>query len=403
MSGSAAGPLAGVVVLDLTTMLAGPFATMLLADMGADVIKIEPPQGDFIRGEGPYTADDELRAFGGYFQSVNRSKRSIVLDLKTPNGRETLLRLVSHSDILIENYSHGVMDRFGLSYEKVSEINPALVYAAIRGFGDARTGASPMYDWPAYDITAQALSGLMEITGEPAGPPMKTGPGLGDTVPALFAVVGLLSALHRARNDGVGAFVDVSMYDAMLAMCERTVYQRSYLGETPSRQGNTHPLLSPFDVLRAGDGWVSIAAPSHTHWRRLCALVGRQDLVDDARTKDNSSRIANRVLVRTALEEWTRTRSKAEILATLGGKVPVAPVNTVEDVFSDPHVKARNMLVEVEHPGSAAPVTIVNSPIRIQGVDQTSVRRAPLLGEHTAEILEQFNVLTTANPTRESR
>ncbi|ABG92140.1 possible acyl-CoA transferase, N-terminal [Rhodococcus jostii RHA1] len=171
MTSPVAGPLNDVVVIDLTTMLAGPFATMVLGDLGADVIKIEPPHGDFIREQGPFAPDDELRAFGGYFQSVNRNKRSVVLDLTTEEGRASLLELVAHADVVVENFRHGVMDRLGLSYERLQEKNPHLVYAAIRGFGDERTGSSPMRDWPAYDITVQAVSGLMEITGEPDRPP----------------------------------------------------------------------------------------------------------------------------------------------------------------------------------------------------------------------------------------
>lgn len=387
------GPLAGVVVVDLTTMLAGPFATMILADLGADVIKVEPPHGDFIRQQGPFAPDDRVRAFGGYFQSINRNKRSAVLDLTTDDGRDSLRRIVEHADVLVENYRHGVMDRLGLSYERLSEINPRLVYAAIRGFGDERTGSSPMRDWPAYDITAQALGGLMEITGDPAGPPIKAGPGFGDTVPALFAVIGLLSALHRARRDGIGGFVDVSMYDAMLAMCERTVYQHSYTGDVPNRQGNTHPLLSPFDVLPALDGWVSIAAPADKLWRNLCAAIGRPELADDERTKDNVSRLVHRHVVADALTEWTAAHTKSEIVDALGGIVPVGPVNTVEDIFADPHVKARQMLIDVEQPGLARPVTIVNTPIKFAGAGHTNARRAPLLGEHTAEVLTQFSQL----------
>lgn len=390
-------PLAGTVIVDLTSMLAGPFATMVLADLGADVIKIEPPRGDFIRDQGPYTDDDERHIYGGYFQSVNRNKRSVVLDLKTEEGRASLLSIVQGADGLVENFRNGVMDSLGLSYERLREVNPRLVYGAIRGFGDSRTGASPMQDWPAYDVTVQALSGFMEITGEPGGPPTKAGPGIGDTVPALFAVIGFLAALQQARRDGSGSFVDVAMYDAMLAMSERTVYQHSYTGEIPSRVGNTHPLLCPFDVAPTSDGWVSIAAPSPVHWDRLCDTIGRPDLKDDERTKDNVHRLRNREIVRAAIEAWTTVHTKVEIMELLGGRVPVAPVNNIEDIFQDPHVRARNMLVEVNHPGSLHPVTIANSPIRFAGQPGTAPRRAPMLGEHTDEVLAEFAAKSDQN------
>jgi crotonobetainyl-CoA:carnitine CoA-transferase CaiB-like acyl-CoA transferase len=397
------GPLNDVVVVDLTTMLAGPFATMVLADLGADVIKVEPPHGDFIRAQGPFAPDDELRAFGGYFQSVNRNKRGVVLDLTTEAGCSSLLELVAHADVVVENFRHGVMDRLGLSYERLREANPHLVYAAIRGFGDERTGSSPMRDWPAYDITVQALSGLMEITGEPGRPPIKTGPGLGDTVPALFAAIGVLSAVHRARRDGVGSFVDVSMYDAMLAMCERTVYQHSYTGDVPTRQGNSHPLLCPFDVVPAADGWVSIAAPGNNHWKQLCVVIGRPELATDSRTSDNVRRLANRDFTMSAITEWTTTRTKNQIIKALGGKVPVAPVNTVEDIYTDPHVHARNMLVEVEHPGVPRPLTIANTPIKFADAPPTRLRRAPLLGEHTDEVLGRPESTTAIYQLEETR
>ncbi|MGP3533158.1 CaiB/BaiF CoA transferase family protein [Microbacterium sp. RD1] len=386
----AEGPLSDLVVVDLTAMLAGPFLTMVLADLGADVIKVEPPRGDFIRQQGPFTEDDDLRDYGGYFQSVNRNKRSVVLDLKTPEGVEALKDLAAGADCIVENFRNGVMDALGISYETLRAVNPALVYVAVRGFGDERTGESPMQAWPAYDVTVQALSGLMDLTGEADGPPMKVGPGVGDLIPGLFGVVGALAALHRARLSGKGDFVDVAMYDTLLTMLERPIYQHSYTGAVPSRQGNTHPLLNPFDLYPGADGWVSIAAPNEVHWAALCRAMARGDLVTDPRTIDNTSRLANRELVRGAIEEWTSTRTKAEIVEILGGRVPVAPVNTVADVYSDPHVIARGMLAEVEHPGSARPVTIVNSPLRFLSTPRQPLRRAPLLGEHTTSVLRQL-------------
>lgn len=380
-------PLSGLVILDLTGMLSGPFATMILADLGADVIKIESPQGDFTRRQGPFSPDDHERHFGGYFQSVNRNKRSVVLDLKTIEGREALLRLAESADGIIENFRNGVMDRLGLPFERLAEVNSRLVYVAMRGFGDARLGANRMQAWPAYDITVQALSGVMDATGEPTGPPTKVGPGIGDTIPGLYAVIAMLSGIRRAGVEGRGGFIDVSLYDCLLSMNDRGVYNHSYTGEHLSRQGNTHPLLSPFDVLEARDGWVSIAAPGDEHWAALCAAIGRPDLVMDPRTIDNVVRSRHRDVVRAALTEWTTARTREQIIDALGGLVAVAPVNGTADILADPYLRDRGMLVDVEHPGSPHPVRLVNSPLRFAGEERSPVRRAPLLGEHTAQVL----------------
>lgn len=387
MSGTSRGPLSGIRVVDLTQMLAGPFATAVLADLGADVVKVEPPRGDFIRAQGPFPDDDELRAYGGYFQSVNRNKRGIVLDLATPEGKESLLGLVAEADLVIENFRHGVMDRLGLSYETLREHNPRLVYGAIRGFGDARTGESPLRDWPAYDVTAQAMSGFMEITGPADGPPTKAGPGIGDTVPALFLVAGVLAALHRARETGEGDFVDVAMYDALLALSERSVYQYSYTGQVATRRGNTHPLLSPFDTVPTTDGWVTIAAPTDAHWARLTALIGSPELAADPEFATAAARVRNADRVRHVLTGWTSVRALDEVVAVLGGLIPVGPVQDAARIFADPHVAARSMLTEIEQPGSSRPYAIVGSPVKFASLPAPPPRRAPLLGEHNAEVL----------------
>ena len=398
---SAGLPLEGVRVVDLTAMLAGPFATMILADLGADVIKVEAPTGDFTRQQGPFTEDDELRAFGGYFQSINRNKRGIVLDLQTLEGVRTLERLVDHADVLIENYRNGVMERLGIPYERLSERNPRLVYACIRGFGDSRTGMSPYVDWPAYDLTTQAVSGVMATTGDPDGPPQKVGPGIGDTIPALFSVAGLLAALVQAKTTGEGAFVDVSMYDAMIAISERQVYQYSYTGVVPGRFGSRHPLLSPFDVLRCSDGWVTVAAPSDKHWKLLCTLLDMPESLDDPRFATAPTRVTNGELVHELLERWTCNRTKSEVVSLLGGRIPVGPVNTIEDIYADPHLAARKMLPSVAQPGTARPVRVAGRPIKVLGVPEPPLRRAPLLGEHTAEVLAELAQLDEHHPTYE--
>jgi len=395
-------PLEGLRVIDLTSMLAGPFASMILADLGADVIKVESPEGDFTRHQGPYTDDDTIRAYGGYFQSINRNKRGIVLDLRTKSDSDQLRELVRSADVLLENFRDGVMERLGLSYESLAEINPRLVYGAIRGFGDHRTGASPLLDWPAYDLNVQALSGIMTVTGEPAGPPTKVGPGVGDTVPGLFAVAGVLAAIFQAQRSGRGTFVDVAMYDAMVALCERQIYQHSYTGAVPGRHGSSHPFLSPFEVLECADGWVTVAAPADKHWNVLCGLIDRPDLVSDSRTSSASARAHNSQFVHDVLSQWARPQTRAEITALLGGTVPVGPVNDVSDLFDDQHLTARRMLAPIEQPGEARSVVVAGRPIKFLGVEEPNLRRAPLLGEHTAEVLAEINRGESESPAAQN-
>jgi crotonobetainyl-CoA:carnitine CoA-transferase CaiB-like acyl-CoA transferase len=383
------GPLADVRVLDLTRMLAGPYCTMLLADLGADVVKVEPPGGDTTRRTPPFPPGDELKAFGGYFASINRNKRSIVLDLKTDEAREVLTRLAANADVLVENFRPGVMERLGLAYETLRERNPRLVYASVRGFGDPRTGESPYAQWPAYDVTSQAWGGLMGITGAEDGKPVKTGPGVGDVFPATLCAVGVLAALHHAERTGEGQYVDVSMVDGILSLCERIVYQYSFGGEVPRPEGNGHPLLAPFDLFATSDGWVSIAAPADAQWATLAELIGRPELAQDERFKVGPTRARHAREVRELVGGWTAARTSADVLAVLGGHVPVAPVNSVEDLFADPHPRVREMLVEVEHPGTSERMTIAGAPIKLTETPSGVHHRAPLLGEHTDDVLAE--------------
>jgi crotonobetainyl-CoA:carnitine CoA-transferase CaiB-like acyl-CoA transferase len=395
------GPLDDVRVLDLTQMLAGPYCTMLLADLGADVIKVEPPGGDFVRQIGPYPDDDESHHFGGYFQSVNRGKRSIVLDLKGDADRETFLALVDDADVVVENFSSGVMERLGVPYEVLHDRSPALVYASLRGFGDVRTGESPYSDWPALDLVVQAMAGLMSVTGPDDAHPLKVGVGVGDLFPASLLALGIVSAVHHARRTGEGQHVDVAMYDAVLSLCERIVYQHSYTGSIARPTGNRHPMLSPFDVLPAKDGDVVIAAPSEPRWARLCELIGRTDLIGAAGFESNDARASRQGEVRRILEAWTATRTVEEIVGVLGGEVPVGPVHDVADIFADPHVHARDMLVQVDHPGSSNPVVIAGSPIKLSGTPAVVRGRAPLLDEHRDGILSNPSPQDNRQPREE--
>jgi len=383
------GPLAGVVVVDLTRALAGPYGTMLLADLGAYVLKVEAIGGDLTRGFGPYAEDDQDHWYGGYFQSVNRNKHSISVDLKAPEGRDLVLELVKEADVVVENFRPGVMERLGLSYETLAKINPRLVYGAVRGFGDPRTGESPYVGRPSFDVVAQAIGGVMHITGEADGPPMRFGPGIGDIFPGTLSAVGILAALVDARTTGVGRFVDVAMYDSMVALAERSVYQYSYLGIVPGRVGNEHPVLSPFGLFRASDGWVSIGAPLDHLWRLFCELMGVPDAGTDPRFATMSSRIAHPDEMRELIEAWTSIRSRAEIVDLLADHIPVSSVNTIEDVIEDPHTKVRNMIVDLEQPGSATTRTVVGQAIKYTG-SQSHFTRGPYNGEHTKIVLSSI-------------
>ncbi|MGH8788072.1 MAG: CaiB/BaiF CoA transferase family protein [Cupriavidus necator] len=381
------GALAGLRVVDLTQMLAGPFCTQVLADHGAEVIKIEAMTGDGTRVTGPFCADDTLRDFGGYFQSVNRNKQSIAVDLKTAAGREIVRKLIDGADIVVENFRAGVMERLGLAYETLCETNPRLVYGTVRGFGDPRSGASPYAQWPAYDVVSQAMGGMMGITGPDRDTPTKIGPGVGDTVPALMLCIGILAAVHRARETGAGQFVDVAMTDAVLAMCERIVYQTSYTGTVPAPEGNHHPLLCPFGLFRARDGHVSIACATDAFWAKLAHAIGRPEMATGEDFATNAARVRNAQQVIDAIEAFSTARSKEEIAQCLGGKVPFGPVYTSAEIFADPHYRVREMLVDVEQPGSATPVRIAGVPIKLSATPGAVRQRAPMLGEHTDAIL----------------
>lgn len=394
------GPLNDLVIVDCTMALAGPFGTALLADMGANVIKIEPPRGDGSRTVGPLPPDyanpgTEPSAgvdFGGYFASINRNKRSVVLDLKREDDRETLLLLCERADAIVENMRVGVMDRLGVGYEAVRERNPKIVYGALRGFGDPRTGESPYADWPAYDIVAQSMGGLVGITGPEDGGGYPSGVSAGDIYPGTLLALGLLAAVGQARQTGEGQFFDVAMYDAVLAFSETVVANFGYSrAELPPRDRH-HPKLAPFGIFPAADGSVAIAAPGPAHWRILCEVMAREDLIDDPRTRNLFVRSDNQEFVEQAISEWTSVRTKREIIAELGGRVPCGPVNTAVDIFADPHVAARDMITRFQLPGNNPVVAIVGNPVKFLENPTAFYRRAPRLGEHTAEVLREFGI-----------
>lgn len=391
MAPGRSGPLSDVRVVDVTQALAGPYCTMILADMGADVIKVEAPSGDLSRFAHPYHEDDTDRHFGGYFASINRNKRAIALDLKTPEGTQTLLALLEGADVLVENFTAGVMERLGLAWELLHERFPSLVYAAIRGFGDPRSGESPHADWPAFDVVAQSMGGLVSCTGTDEEHRVTSGPSVGDIYPATMCAIGVLGALHHARRTGEGQFVDVGMADAVMALCESVTWRYSYTGEIQAPRGTEHPSLSPFNVYPTADGFCAIAALTPGQWKAMCGRLGRPDLIDDDRTRTSNRRVRNREFVNELMCEWTTSHTTAEVVELLGGEVPVGPVNDGPALFASEHVKARDMLVQVEHPGSDRPAVLPNTPLRFSATPAGIYRRPPMLDEHRDELLSELD------------
>ncbi len=387
-----AGALDGLRVVDLTQMLAGPFCTMMLADQGAEVIKVEPLDGDSTRQMAPFHPEDSLRAYGGYFQSVNRNKKSIALDLKQDEGRAIFRKLVASAQVVVENYRAGVMERLGLAYETLREDNPALVYASIRGFGDPRNGRSPYVDWPAYDVVAQAMGGLMAINGPDRASPMKVGPGVGDIMPAAMAAYGIMAAMWRAERTGAGQYVDVAMVDSILSLCERVVHQYAYEGEVPRPTGNRHPFLAPFGVVPAKDGFVALACHSDVFWGELCRLMGRAELASDPRFIDRDGRVAHQDEVYAEVSAFTRRHTRRELMAILGSHVPFGPVFDVSDIAEDEHFRLREMVVKLDHPGIEGKIAVAGIPIRLSETPGSIRRRAPLLGEDTDAVLATLGV-----------
>jgi crotonobetainyl-CoA:carnitine CoA-transferase CaiB-like acyl-CoA transferase len=394
------GPLKDLVIVDCTQALAGPFGTALLADLGADVIKIEPPQGDMTRGTPPHPPDfaspgSDREAgcdFGGYFASINRNKRSLVLDLKNPEDREVFYTLIDQADALVENSRAGVMDRLGCGYETLAARNPRIVYGALRGFGDPRTGESPYVDWPAYDIVAQSMGGLAYINGPDSQTGFGAGASVGDLYPGTLLALGVVSAIHEARRTGKGQFVDVAMYDAVTFLCETLIVNYSYEQRVLKARGSGHPNLCPFDIYPTTDGAIAIAAPGPKHWAQVCEAMAKPELITDKRSHNVKARVENRDFVNQIIESWTRAHSKAELVSILGGKVPCGPVNTARDLFADPHLAVREMICEVELPGDNPAVQIAGAPIKFTRTPTASITRAPRLDEHRSEIIEQFQL-----------
>lgn len=395
------GILHGIRVLDLSRMLSGPYCTMMLADHGAEVIKIEPASGDTSRGNGPFRDDDPEKEWAGYFVSLNRNKKSVVLNLKDETDKVEFRALAKSAHILVENFRPGVMERLGLSYESLSQDNPALVYAAIRGFGDPRSGASPYESWPSYDVVAQAMGGLIAITGPDAKTPTKVGPGVGDIFAGMMMSFGIIAALRQAEATGHGQFVDVAMYDAIISLCERSIYLNDFNGTAPGPEGNAHPFLAPFGLFPASDGDVALGIVDDAFWAKLADVIGAESGAKDDKFTSRALRARNAPELNGLVASWTRRFTKAELAQKLGGLVPFGPLNTAQDIFNDPHVAERGMISKLQHAEPDKPGWFVASnPLKFSGASTPTPATPPRLGEHNAQYLSEMPVTEVSEQDR---
>ena len=373
------GPLNGIKVLDLTRVLAGPYATMLLGDLGADVIKIEQPgTGDESRNFGPFK-----NGFSLYFMSVNRGKRSLTLNLKSERGKAVFKQLLAHTDILVENFRPGTMKKLGLDYDALKASHPSLIYAACSGFG--QTG--PYAEYGAYDMIIQGMGGIISITGEPNGPPVRVGTSISDITAALFTTIGILSALHHRNQTGKGQFVDVAMLDSLVAVLENAVVRYFATGEPPKPLGARHPAITPFEAFASADGHVIIALGNDTLWAKFCEHVNRADLISDKRFQTNADRTENHSELFPILSEIMSQRTTDDWIDALGKiGVPCGPINATDKVVNHPQVQAREMITRVAHQITGE-VEVPGVPIKLSETPGDVDAPAPSLGEHTAEVL----------------
>ncbi len=375
------GPLAGLKVIELCHVMAGPVTGLMLADMGADVIKVEKiPGGDDTRRFTPPVIGDEAAAF----MMMNRNKRGIAVDLKSDGGKKILLRLIESADVLTENYRKGAMERMGLGFETLKKLNPGLVYCSISGFG--RTG--PYAERAGFDLVGQGMSGLMSVTGEgPGRPPVKVGAPVTDITAGILGAMGVLAALHHRSNTGEGQFVDTSLFEAGIV---QTYWQSAIAlatGVAPGPMGSAHPLNAPYQAFETKDRWITVGAANQTNWLRLVELLGMQPLADDPRFKTGDGRIRNYAILAEALAPAFKTRSSGEWLEALEkAKIPAGPVLDVSEMHKDPQTLAREMVTEVPH-SKLGPVKTIGAPVKFSSSPAGVVRGAPLYGEHTREVL----------------
>jgi crotonobetainyl-CoA:carnitine CoA-transferase CaiB-like acyl-CoA transferase len=376
------GPLAGVRIIEFGQVIAGTFGTQLLADYGAEVIKVEPPQGD--PGRNPVVGN--LRGESCLFLSMNRNKRSIVLDLKRPEGRAVCDDLVRSADVVIENFRPGTTERLGIDEPRLRALNPRLIYASLSGFG----ADSPHRDLPSFDLVHQAMSGWMSIIGEPGGAPCASGVPVADLLSGVFLTHGVLAALYARERTGQGQRVEAAMFDVMLALL--TFHATAYLnlGIVPGPRGSAHEYHVPWQAFRCADGWIVVTPREQHFWRRLCAVIGRPELADDPRFADSEARRAHREELIPLLAEVFAARPAAEWLRRLReADVPAAPVNTVAEALNDPTVAARGLVTEFDY-APTGPVKVVANPLRFSATPLDRYAPPPRLGEHTVNILREL-------------
>jgi CoA:oxalate CoA-transferase len=382
------GPFFGLLVLDLTRVLAGPYAAMMLGEMGARIVKIEPPvKGDDSRHIGPFIKTKTGKVKSGYFMSVNRAKESIALDLKSDADRKIFEALLARADVLIENYRGGTMEKLGYGYDALKDKHPKLIYAAVSGFG--HTG--PYAKRPAYDMVVQAMGGVMSLTGQPGGPPTRVGTSTGDITAALFATIGIVTALYDREKTGNGQKVDVAMLDSQVAVLENAISRYVATGDVPGKLGSRHPSIAPFAAFATKDGHIAIAAGNDDIWARVCKVMGREELVRDARFLTNPLRVQHVDEMTAEMEKSLAARPSHEWLDALEAEgVPCGPINTVADVMSDPQVLSRNMIIETLDP-DLGPIKMQGNPVKLSAHDDPKTRSpAPDLDADRDAILKEL-------------
>lgn len=376
------GPLKGLKILDLSRVLAGPYATMMMADFGANVYKIEPPKvGDDSRAFGPFVGKESA-----YYMSLNRNKRSMVLDFKKQSNIEVFKEMVKNADIVVENYKPGTMEKFGIGYDVLKEINPKIIYAACSGFG--HTG--PYSQKPAYDIIVQAMGGIMSITGQEGGEPTRVGASVGDIIAGIFTSYAIMLAVYHREKTGEGQKVDVGMLDCQVAILENALARYVTSGEVPKPIGNRHPSITPFASFTAKDGHIIVGAGNDRLWEKLCTTIDRMDLFKHPKFDTNANRTQNVKELAVELNKTLKEKTINEWMKLLeDAGVPCAPINTIDKIVNDPQIKAREMIVEVEHP-VAGKLKLPNVPFKMSKTPGSVNTPAPLLGQHTNELLKEM-------------